>query len=131
MKTCSLWGDVEGFVIFFVCNVEINFELCPSLVGVSLSFSNFAIVGKNACAENTLISNTEDLGGRVRGLPSVGKFHGILNLFVKNFNGLVDVAWLLHGQTVLLKVGRVDVGVVGVQMSEKLKRCVRAKANIG
>ena len=131
MKTCSSWGDVECFIILFVCNVEIKFELGPSFVGLRVSFPKFAIISKNAGAEDALIRNTEDLGGRVRGLSGGGKFHGVFNLFVKNFNGLVDVARLLHGQTILLEVGRVDVGIVGVQMSKKLKRCTSAETDIG
>jgi hypothetical protein len=51
-------------------------------------------------------------------MPCVGKFHGIFELFEKDFAGLVDVTGLLHGYSILLQICRSDVGVIGIEVSQ-------------
>jgi hypothetical protein len=64
METHGSWGDVQCFIVLFVCNPKINFKLLPCFVRGWLPLPYFTAIGKNSGTKNTLIRNAEDLCGR-------------------------------------------------------------------
>ncbi len=131
VETSGLGGDVERFAVLGVSDTEVDFELRPRFVCGGLALPNFAVVGKDACPKNALIRGAENLFVGVRSLSCSRKFHGIFNLFVKNFDGLIYIAGFLHGNAIELEVGGSDVGIVGVQVSHEFEGCASADADIG
>ena len=116
--------------MFFVSNTEINFELSPSLVRRRLAFPSFAVVVEYSSSKDTLVGDAENLRRRIRGLACSGKFHCVFDLLEKYFDGLVNIARLLHGQAILLEVARSDIGIVRVKVGQDFEGCASAKADV-
>jgi hypothetical protein len=63
-------------------------------------------------------------------LPGRGKLNGVFNLLVQDFDGLVDVAGLLHGAIIGFEIGGSDLGIVCVEMCQDLKGGACSNANV-
>jgi hypothetical protein len=50
---------------------------------------------------------------------------------VDHFDGLIDIARLFHGGIVVVKVGRGDLCIVGVEMCHEFERSEGPDSNVG
>ncbi len=110
---------------------EINFELGPCFVGDGLSLPVATVVRKNACLENYLVGNGEDLGRGVGGVAGLGVVYGIFVLFEEVLDGQVYVVARFHMGIVGLHFIGCDIGVCLIQMGEFVKGCAGCKTDKG
>jgi hypothetical protein len=123
-------GLVSNVAVLLIDYREVEFELWPSFVRSSSPFPDFAVIRKYSRAKHELKCNAENLLGGVRSLTGGCKVNGILDLLVKYFDGLVDIARLFHGDIIFVEIGRGDFGVVRVEVVQKFHGCASSEANV-
>jgi hypothetical protein len=130
METQCSWSDVQILTVLLVGYSEVQLELEPRFVRGGLAFPDFASIAKYAGAKNQFVSNVEDLFRGIRGLPGSCKFNCVFNFFLEHFEGLIDIARLFHGAVIVVKIGRGNLGVVGVEVSHDLERSTCPDSNL-
>jgi hypothetical protein len=118
METGRTRGNVQCLIILLVSQCKVDLELGPGFVAGQLPFPDLAIVGEDAGAEDELVGDVEHLCWRIWSSSSISEFNCIVDLLVKHFDGLIDIARLLHCLVVAVEIGRGDLCVVGVEMRQ-------------
>jgi hypothetical protein len=120
MEASSL-GSGLGFLHFLVGERKIGFEGGPGFLGGWASSPISASVDEEACLEDGVVGESDDLGSIVGGIGCGVKFNGVVKLIEDKFDRLGRIVGRFHASVIVNDNGGRDVAVAMVEMAENGK----------
>lgn len=117
--------------VFLERSGEADAEVLVSVFQGRATIPKLAIVCEHAGVVDKVVGTNNDLMLGVGAASSSSILGGQIDLLKKDFDGLVDIEWLLHALVIVGQVVGRDTHISAVQMLKQISDCALGETVVG